>query len=119
MLAVTSRSEGGQDAYAIPVARLADAWPEVLGVPPAMPVPGRAFTVDDAKAGVFVGRRRKLASCARWSASSRYGDRAIGCGQVILGQRRARSCSPRRGWIARVRLGGMPADALAEGAAEY
>ena len=63
MLAVASRSENGKDAYAIPIARLADEWPDVLGALTVPPCPYRgleAFTVDDAKAGVFVGREEEI-----------------------------------------------------------
>ena len=63
MLAVASRSEGGRDAYAIPVATLADAWPDVLGAltVPECPYRGlEAFTAEDAEARVFVGREDEI-----------------------------------------------------------
>jgi WD40 repeat protein/energy-coupling factor transporter ATP-binding protein EcfA2 len=59
MLSVASRNEGTRDAYAIPAAQLADAWPDVLGgaIVPPCPYPGlEAFTAEDAETGVFVGR---------------------------------------------------------------
>jgi hypothetical protein len=60
MLAVASRDEDVRDAYAIPVARLVDAWPEVLERVPACPYRGLLpFRAEDAEAGLFVGREEE------------------------------------------------------------
>ncbi len=57
MLAVTSRDGDGRDAYAIPIAHLVDAWPDVLETVPACPYRGlEPFRAADAEAGLFVGR---------------------------------------------------------------
>ena len=64
MLAVASRSEGGRDAYAIPVTKLANSWPDVLGAVTVPECPYRgleAFTAEDAQAGLFVGREEEIA----------------------------------------------------------
>lgn len=62
MLAVASRDDEGRDAYAIPIARLVDAWPEVLGGVPACPYRGLlSFRAEDAQAGLFVGREEEVA----------------------------------------------------------
>ena len=63
MLAVVSPSGGGRDAYAIPAARLAEVWPDVLSALTVPPCPYRGlatFTADDAEAGVFVGREEEI-----------------------------------------------------------
>jgi hypothetical protein len=60
MLAVASRDEDVRDAYAIPVARLVDAWPEVLESVPACPYRGLLpFRAEDAETGLFVGREEE------------------------------------------------------------
>ena len=60
MLAVASRDEDVRDAYAISVARLVDAWPEVLESVPACPYRGLlSFRAEDAEAGLFVGREEE------------------------------------------------------------
>ena len=93
MLAVASFGDGGRDAYAMPVARLADAWPEVLGslTVPECPYRGlEAFTVDDAEAGVFVGREeetRRLREMIRRQALVVVTGPS-GVGKSIPGQRR-------------------------------
>lgn len=57
MLAVASRDTDIRDAYAIPVARLVDVWPEVLESVPSCPYRGLLpFRAEDAQAGLFVGR---------------------------------------------------------------
>ena len=61
MLAVASGDGGARDAYAIPVAELARAWPDVVGrlTIPVCPYRGLgAFTADDA--AVFVGREDEV-----------------------------------------------------------
>ena len=61
MLAVASGDGGARDAYAIPVAELARAWPDVVGrlAVPVCPYRGLgAFTADDA--AVFVGREEEV-----------------------------------------------------------
>jgi Trypsin-like peptidase domain len=66
MLAVASRDDEGRDAYAIPVARLGDSWPEVLGGVPACPYRGLlSFRAEDAQAGLFVGREEEVARLGR------------------------------------------------------
>ncbi len=120
MLAVTSRSEGGQDAYAIPVARLADAWPEVLGVLtlPGCPYRGlEAFTADDAKAGVFVGREEEVGQLREMVRKQPLVvvTGPSGAGKSSLVNAGLVRALQDEGWIARVvRPGGMPVDALAE-----
>jgi hypothetical protein len=55
MLAVASRDGDSRDAYAIPVAQLVGAWPEVLETVPACPYRGlEPFRASDAKAGLLV-----------------------------------------------------------------
>jgi hypothetical protein len=57
MLAVASWDGDARDAYAIPIAHLVDAWPEVLETMPACPYRGlEPFRASDAEAGLFVGR---------------------------------------------------------------
>ncbi|UBU09728.1 nSTAND1 domain-containing NTPase [Nonomuraea gerenzanensis] len=64
MLVVASRDGRAGDAYAVPVSHMAAAWPEALSnssVPPC-PYRGlRAFTAEDARAGIFVGREDEIA----------------------------------------------------------
>ena len=70
MLAVASSDGGARDAYAIPVAELARAWPEVVGRLTIPPCPYRglgAFTAEDA--AMFVGREDeivRLREMVRW-----------------------------------------------------
>ncbi|QHF98130.1 histidine kinase [Streptomyces sp. NHF165] len=63
MLAVAGRDHATNDAYAIPSAEIAAAWPAVLGramIPPC-PYRGlRTFTEADAQAGLFVGREKEV-----------------------------------------------------------
>ena len=59
MLAVASDDRMVRDAYAIPVERLVDIWPEVLAdrTLPACPYRGlQVFSRNDAEDGLFVGR---------------------------------------------------------------
>ncbi|MGH9120840.1 MAG: trypsin-like serine peptidase, partial [Acidimicrobiales bacterium] len=66
MLAVASRDEDVRDAYAIPVARLVDAWPEVLESVPVCPYRGLlSFRAEDAEAGLFVGREEEAVRLRR------------------------------------------------------
>ena len=66
MLAVASRDEDVRDAYAIPVARLVDVWPEVLESVPACPYRGLLpFRAEDAEAGLFVGREEEAVQLRR------------------------------------------------------
>lgn len=66
MLAVASRDEDVRDAYAIPVARLVDAWPEVLESVPPCPYRGLLpFRAEDAEAGLFVGREEEAVRLRR------------------------------------------------------
>ncbi len=63
MLAVASRVETAGDAYAVPAAEVAAAWPQALGrsMLPACPYRGlHAFTPADAEAGLFVGRENEV-----------------------------------------------------------
>jgi Trypsin-like peptidase domain len=66
MLAVATRGQDARDAYAIPVARLVDAWPEVLESVPPCPYRGLLpFRAEDAEAGLFVGREEEVARLRR------------------------------------------------------
>jgi hypothetical protein len=66
MLAVASWDEDARDAYAIPVARLVEAWPEVLESVPACPYRGLlSFRAEDAGAGLFVGREEEAVRLRR------------------------------------------------------
>ncbi|MGH3872998.1 MAG: hypothetical protein ACRDSR_16080 [Pseudonocardiaceae bacterium] len=66
MLAVASRDDNVRDAYAIPVARLVDAWPEVLESVPPCPYRGLLpFRAEDAEAGLFVGREAEALQLRR------------------------------------------------------
>jgi hypothetical protein len=66
MLAVASRDVEVWDAYAIPVARLVDVWPEVLESVPACPYRGLlSFRAEDAEAGLFVGREEEAGRLRR------------------------------------------------------
>jgi WD40 repeat protein len=66
MLAVASMDGGARDAYAIPVARLVDAWPQVLETVPACPYRGLLpFRASDAEAGLFVGREEETVRLRR------------------------------------------------------
>ncbi|GHA87750.1 hypothetical protein GCM10010305_34230 [Streptomyces termitum] len=59
MLVIAAKDGAAADAYALPLARIAAAWPEVLGRTVLPPCPYRglqAFTAADAEAGLFVGR---------------------------------------------------------------
>jgi hypothetical protein len=73
MLAVATRDQDVRDAYAIPVARLVDAWPEVLESVPPCPYRGLLpFRAEDAEAGLFVGREEEVALLRRM-----VGERAL------------------------------------------
>jgi hypothetical protein len=66
MLSVASRERDVRDTYAIPVARLADVWPEVLESVPACPYRGLLpFRAEDADAGLFVGREEEAVRLQR------------------------------------------------------
>jgi len=66
MLTVASRDQDVRDAYAIPVARLVDAWPEVLESVPTCPYRGLlSFRGEDAEAGLFVGREEEAVRLRR------------------------------------------------------
>jgi conflict system STAND superfamily ATPase/trypsin-like peptidase len=59
MLAVASRDDDSRDAYAIPVTKIVDAWPAVIGAltVPVCPYRGlKPFRAQDADAGLFIGR---------------------------------------------------------------
>jgi hypothetical protein len=65
MLAVASW-DADRDAYAIPVARLVQAWPEVLETVPVCPYRGLLpFRSSDAEAGLFVGREAETDQLVR------------------------------------------------------
>jgi Trypsin-like peptidase domain len=73
MLAVATRDQDARDAYAIPVARLVDAWPQVLESVPLCPYRGLLpFRAEDAEAGLFVGREEEVARLRRM-----VGERAV------------------------------------------
>jgi hypothetical protein len=66
LLAVASRDQDVRDAYAIPVDRLVDVWPEVLESVPACPYRGLlSFRAEDAEAGLFVGREEETVRLRR------------------------------------------------------
>ncbi len=88
MLAVASRDAEVRDAYAIPVARLVDAWPEVLESVPACPYRGLLpFRAEDAETGLFVGREEEAATASAdgGRACPGGGGRSLGGGQVFAG----------------------------------
>ena len=63
MLAVASNDPAIRDAYAIPIENIVDIWPEEFAdlTVPDCPYRGlRAFTQDDADAGLFVGRETEV-----------------------------------------------------------
>ncbi|WP_367138291.1 ATP-binding protein [Saccharothrix sp. HUAS TT1] len=63
LLITASRAGGAGDAYAVPIAEVAAAWPDVLAGRAAAPCPYRglqAFTAADADAGLFVGREDEV-----------------------------------------------------------
>ncbi|MFG2816758.1 ATP-binding protein [Streptomyces sp. NPDC048410] len=63
MLAIAGRDGLAQDAYAIPLSEVAAAWPDLLGRSLLPPCPYRgleAFTAQDGKSGVFVGREAEV-----------------------------------------------------------
>ena len=63
MFVAASRDENARDAYAMPVSQLVAVWPGVLAdlTIPRCPYRGlRAFTGDDAEAGLFVGREEEI-----------------------------------------------------------
>ncbi|MGH3771710.1 MAG: trypsin-like peptidase domain-containing protein, partial [Pseudonocardiaceae bacterium] len=66
MLAVASRDGDARDAYAIPIAHLVDAWPDVLETVPTCPYRGLLpFRASDAQAGLFVGREEETVRLRR------------------------------------------------------
>jgi WD40 repeat protein/energy-coupling factor transporter ATP-binding protein EcfA2 len=120
MLAVASRNGEGKDAYAIPIFQLADQWPDVLGslTVPMCPYRGlESFTVEDAKAGVFVGREEEVdqlhAMVRRQPLVVVTGPSGVGKSSLVnagLGR-----ILQDEGWITRVlRPEGIPFEALAD-----
>ena len=68
MLVIASNDRAARDAYATPVDRLVEAWPEVLAdrTVPSCPYRGlQAFTQNDAEAGLFVGREAEVEQLQR------------------------------------------------------
>ncbi|WP_332108907.1 response regulator [Streptomyces gossypiisoli] len=63
MLAIAGKDGAAHDAYAIPLSEVAAAWPDLLGRTLLPPCPYRgleAFTAQDGKSGVFVGREAEV-----------------------------------------------------------
>ena len=68
MLAAASRDGTGGDAYAVPVAALAEGWPDVVGALSLPPCPYKGlspFTADDAVRCLYVGREDDVAELRR------------------------------------------------------
>jgi anti-anti-sigma factor len=108
-----------RDAYAIPVAALADAWPEALG-PVLMPeCPYRwlsPFTQADADQGLFVGREQDVTELSRLAAREAVvvvtGSSGVGKSSLLAAG--VAKTLDHEGWaIAHIRPGGTPVDDLA------
>ena len=122
MLAVASGDGGARDAYAIPVAELARAWPDVMGrlTIPVCPYRGLgAFTADDA--AVFVGREDQVSRLREMVRRQPLvvvtGPSGVGKSSLVNGG--LIPLLQDEGWAAgSFRPGGMPVHALARALAE-
>jgi anti-anti-sigma factor len=68
MLVMASRDGSGGDAYAVPVAALADGWPDVIGALTLPPCPYKGlspFSAEDAERSLYVGREEDIAELQR------------------------------------------------------
>jgi WD40 repeat protein len=119
MVAVASGDGSAQDAYANPLRRLVQAWPEVVGplILPPCPYRGlQVFTADDAASGVFVGRQAEVDQLhdlvRRRPALVLTGPSGVGKSSLV-----AAGLAPRlaaEGWqMVTVRTAGMPMESLA------
>ncbi|MGW2416232.1 nSTAND1 domain-containing NTPase [Streptomyces tubercidicus] len=119
MLAVASRVESADDAYAVPAAEVAAAWPQVLGrsMLPACPYRGlHAFTPEDAEAGLFVGRENEVSRLHDMVKSQPLAmvTGPSGVGKTSLVAAGLKPALQAEGWrVVTFRLGTSPSNAVA------
>ena len=68
MVVIASRDGSGGDAYAVPVAALAEGWPDVVGALTLPPCPYKGlspFSAEDADRSLYVGREEDVAELRR------------------------------------------------------
>ena len=124
MLAAASRDGSGRDAYAVPVAALAEGWPDVVGALSLPPCPYKGlspFTADDAARSLYVGREDDVAKLRRMLM--RHGLVIVagssGVGKSSLIAAGLRHSLESDGWsVASVRPGATPTASLAKALAE-
>lgn len=118
MLAVASDDSAVRDAYAIPLSRVAAAWPGLSGVTtPPCPYRGLLpFSAADADAGLFVGRDEEVTGLRQMLEAQRLVMVAgpSGVGKSSLVNAGLVAMLRNDGWIADTfRPGRAPVDALA------
>jgi len=119
MFAVAGRAANVRDSYAVRLAQLSPAWPQILArrIPPRCPYRGlHAFTSVDADAGLFVGREDEVGRLRRMTQRQPFvlvvGSSGVGKSSLV-GAGLVPALA-RDGWaVAWMRPGNSPFDSLA------